>query len=288
MVDRDEVGSSDIGLDIPAAAMNLYSTVWYNLGLIHDKMGAFKEAIRSFRMSLKLRRAILGHEHSDISCLYYNIGVLQMEQKLLDEATESFRQALSYRHVAGKGQLNDLHVIKTLQKLSSMHKAKGNVKGALEACKDIISVLSTSNDFDNRTRNAKMATALRDIADLHQAQGNLQHALEHAMNSVNLFREVRASSGDKIIAMDVDNCFEDERTFIEEEASSLHLVGSIQHELCEPIHAHKAFLETARLVNSTLTTSIANSTDATKVAATLLPLLEVSTILSSPSCAAEA
>jgi len=288
MLDTDEVDSSDVVLDIPAAAMNLYSTVWYNLGLIHDKMGAFKEAIRSFRMSLKLRRAMLGHEHSDVSCLYYNIGVLQMEQKLLDEATESFRQALSYRHVAGKGQLNDLHVIKTLQKLSSMHKAKGNVKGALEAHKDIISVLSTSNDFDHRSRNTKMAISMRDIADLHQAQGNLQLALKHALGSVELFREVRKSSGDDTIAMDVDNCFEDERSFIEQEASSLHLVGSIRHESCEPIQAQKAFSEAARLVNSTLTTCVANSTDATKVAATLLPLLEVSTILSSPSCAPEA
>merc|ERR1719361_2454025 len=106
-----------------------------------------------------------------------------------------------------------------------MHKANANFKGALEACKDIISVLSTSNDFDERTRNTKMAISMRDIADLHQAQGNLQFALEHASGSVNLFRAARASSGDEIMAMDVDNCFEEERSLIEEEASSLHLVG---------------------------------------------------------------
>ena len=59
--------------------MNLYSTVWYNLGLIHDKMGAFTDAIRAFHMSLKLRRAMLGKDHPDVACLLYNIGVLQME-----------------------------------------------------------------------------------------------------------------------------------------------------------------------------------------------------------------
>lgn len=271
---------------IPAAAMNLYSTVWYNLGLIHDKMGAFKEAIRSFRMSLKLRRAMLGHEHSDVSCLYYNIGVLQMEQKLLDEATESFRQALAFRHVAGKGQLNDLHVIKTLQKLSKMHKAKGNVTGALNAYGDILSVLSTSNDLDQRVRNVKMAIVMRDIADLHQAQGDLDAALKHAMGSVELFRDLRTSSID---AMDTD-C-EDGRSYIEEEASSLHLVGSLQHELCEPLKAQNAFAESSRLVHTALnnlTTSGNKAIDTTKRAATLVPTLEVSSILSASSCAAVA
>ncbi len=273
---------------IPAAAMNLYSTVWYNLGLIHDKMGAFKEAIRSFRMSLKLRRAMLGHEHSDVSCLYYNIGVLQMEQKLLDEATESFRQALAFRHVAGKGQLNDLHVIKTLQKLSKMHKAKGHVTGALNSYRDILSVLSTSSDLDQRLRNVKMAIVMRDIADLHQAQGDLQAALKHAKGSVELFRDLRSSFAD---AMDTDNASDDGRSNVEEEASSLHLVGSLQHELCEPLKAQRAFAESARLVHTalnTLTTSGSNSVDTTKLAATLVPTLEVSTLLSASSCAAVA
>lgn len=267
---------------IPAAAMNLYSTVWYNLGLIHDKMGAFKEAIQSFRMSLKLRRAMLGHEHSDVSCLYYNIGVLQMEQKLLDDATESFRQALAYRHVSGKGQLNDLHVIKTLQKLSKMHKANGNVTGALNAYSDILSVLSTSKDLDERDRSTKMAIAMRDIADLHQAQGDLQSALKQAMGSANLFRDLRTSSED---AMDTDIAHEGCRSYVEEEAMALHLVGSLQYELCEPLEAQKAFAEAARLVHTALFRNIINSADATKLAATLVPTLEVSTFLSSFSCA---
>lgn len=288
MSDDEDFDDIDGVSDIPAAAMNLYSTVWYNLGLIHDKMGAFKEAIRSFRMSLKLRRAMLGHEHSDVSCLYYNIGVLQMEQKLLSEATESFKQALAYRHVAGKGQLNDLHVIKTLQKLAKMLKSKGNLKEALNSYNDVLSVLSTSNDLDHRVRSIKMAIVMRDIADLEQAQGNLKVALEHALGSVDLFRDVRTSNSDD--AMEIDTC-EEGRSYVEEEASSLHLVGSLQHELCEPLEAQKAFTEAARLVHSGLNTLSAASTnlnDTTTLAATLLPLLEVSTILSNSSCAPEA
>jgi tetratricopeptide (TPR) repeat protein len=276
--------------DVPSAAMNLYSTVWYNLGLIHDKMGAFKEAIRAFRMSLKLRRAMLGHEHSDVSCLLYNIGVLQMEQNLLEEASESFREAFAHRHVAGKGQLNDHHVIKTLQKLSSLHKSKGNLNGALQANRDILSVLTTSTDFKHATRNRKIAIVMRNIADLYQAQGNLQVALEHATNSANLFRLLRTTPvEDQKMEddMDVDNTEDDDedeknnKSSIEEETNALLLVGSLQHEQCDPLSAQVAFSETVRLVHSTLSTSA-------KFASTLLPLLEVSAMLALAHCAAEA
>jgi len=282
IVDEDDISN------IPAPAMNLYSTVWYNLGLIHDKMGAFNEAIRAFRMSLNLRRAMLGHKHSDVSCLYYNIGVLQMEQNQLDEATESFREALAYRHVSGKGQLNDVHVIKTLQKLSSMHKAEGNVNGALVAYKDIISVLATTNDFDQFVRNRKIATAMRDIADLYQAQGNLQNALKYASGSVDLFQTVRRSASADENSMEVDTRHDSECSSIEEEISALLLFGSLQHELCEPLNAQNIFSETARMLHSNLSTLVNNSTSAAKSKTSLIPLLEVSMMLSSPSCAPEA
>merc|ERR1712224_153646 len=111
--------------------------------------------------------------------------------------------------------------------------------------------MGTSNDFDDRDRSIKMAIVMRDIADLHQAQGNLQVALKHALGSVDLFRDVRTSSGNDMNAMEIDNASEDGRSYIEEEASSLHLVGSLQHELSNPLEAEKAFSEAARLVHST-------------------------------------
>jgi tetratricopeptide (TPR) repeat protein len=177
--------------DLPPATMNLYSTVWYNLGLIHDKMGAYPDAIKAFQMSLKLRRAMLGRNHADVACLLYNIGVLQMEQQMLNEATDSFREALRIRRVAATGQLNDRHVVKTLQKLSSLHKSKGNIPGALEACNEVIHILKISADFDTVSRRRKTGATLRDIAELHHARGDLNFALYTAIESVASLRPGR-------------------------------------------------------------------------------------------------
>merc|ERR1712238_91337 len=169
-----------------------------------------------------------------------------------------------------------------------MHKSKGNLNGALGANRDIVSVLKTSTDFNYTTRHRKIASVLRDTADLHQSQGNLQVALEHAVNSANLFRFLRTTTvvdqKMEFDEMDVDHTKDADKEgnlFIEEETNALLLVGSIQHELCDPLRAQVAFSETVRLVHSTLSTSA-------KFAATLLPLLEVSAILASAHCAAEA
>jgi len=122
------------------SSSNLYSTVWYNLGLIHDKLGSYADAISAFEMSLELRRSMLGNDHPDIACLLYNIGVLQMEQQLLKDASKSFREALRIRRAGAAGQLNDKHVVKTLEKLSSLHKAKGNINGALDASREVLRI----------------------------------------------------------------------------------------------------------------------------------------------------
>jgi tetratricopeptide (TPR) repeat protein len=275
-IDEEAVG------DIPAATMNLYSTVWYNLGLIHDKMGAFAEAIRAFRMSLKLRRAMLGRDHSDVACLLYNIGVLQMEQQLLNEATDSFREALRIRRVAATGQLNDRHVVKTLQKLASLHKSKGNIQGALEACEEVMSVLKASVDFEWCSRTKSMGMTLREISELHHAEGNPELALERAVESFNLLRSVRSSI-----------CEEQQgehSSSLEQETAALLLIGSLQHEACAPMEACSTFAEAARLIHSCLnsTLNVATGTISHPNAATLLPLLEVSTMLAYAHCAPEA
>merc|ERR1711935_506202 len=67
---------------------------------------------------------------------------------------------------------------------------------------------------------------------------------------------------------------------IEEETYSLLLVGSLKHELCDPLNAQETFIEAARTLPSTLSTSV-------EFAPTLLPLLEVSAMLASGHCAAE-
>lgn len=282
----DELENGSGTSSIPAATMNLYSTVWYNLGLIHDKMGAFTEAIRAFRMSLKLRRAMLGKDHSDVACLLYNIGVLQMEQQQLHEATESFREALRIRRVASTGQLNDRHVVKTLQKLASLHKAKGNTKGALEASGEVLRVLQASVDFDASSRQKHMGITLRDIAELHHAEGELPRALERAVDSLNMLRSCRTAVENN--EDDNDDDMEDAGTVdqfcLEQETSALLLIGSLQHEDCSPIEARTTFMEAARLIRCTLE----QHGHSNAKLASLQPLLEVSNMLATAHCAPEA
>jgi tetratricopeptide (TPR) repeat protein len=274
-VSMDDADTSDI----PAATMNLYSTVWYNLGLIHDKMGAFADAIQAFRMSLKLRRAMLGRDHSDVACLLYNIGVLQMEQQLLNDATLSFREALRIRRVAATGQLNDRHVVKTLQKLASLHKSKGNIQGALEACREVLRVLKASADFDWINSSKNMGMTLREIAELHHAEGNLQLALERAVESFNLLRSSRTSKG---TTQDNHDATENQ-AILEQETASLLLIGSLQHEGCDAVEARATFTEAAHLIQTALNDSTPNSN-----IASLYPLKEVSSMLASVHCAPEA
>jgi tetratricopeptide (TPR) repeat protein len=274
----NEIGS-DARVDaseIPASTMNLYSTVWYNLGLIHDKMGAFTDAIRAFHMSLKLRRAMLGRDHPDVACLLYNIGVLQMEQQQLREATESFREALRIRRVASTGQLNDRHVIKTLQKLSSLHKAKGNFSDAMDASMEVLQVLKVSDEFDSPSRHKHMGMTLRDIAELYHAQGDLTRALEQATESFKMLRSGRTGSSTRD---------EINQSLLEQETAALLLIGSIQHERCAPDEAQATFCEAARLIRDTLDRCGRSGAISQ---ASLQPLLEVSNMLATAHCAPEA
>jgi tetratricopeptide (TPR) repeat protein len=253
----------------PPAAMNLFSTVCYNLGLIHDKMGAYIKAIKAFQMSLNIRRAMLGPDHADIACLVYNIGVLQMEQQFLSEATQSFREALRIRSVGSTGQLNDRHVVKTLQKLASLHKSKGNIQGALEACREVMQILKGSDEFELSCRGKNMGATLCDIAELYHALGNLDMALQNAFDGVQSLRS--CGMGECTSSSDL-------ASYIEQEATSLLLVGSLYHELCEPTQAQECFGEAVRLIQSSAST----------VSVSLLPLLEVSRLLRFNQCAAEA
>ncbi|CAJ1966248.1 unnamed protein product [Cylindrotheca closterium] len=250
-------------------AMNLYSTVWYNLGLIHDKMGACKKAIKAFQMALQLRRNMLGPDHADIACLVYNIGVLQMEQQMLKDASVSFREALRIRSIASSGQLNDRHVVTTMQKLASMQKSRGNIYGALETCQEVVQVLKESSEFEGCARGKFLGAIYRDIAELHHALGNLNVALVNACKSVEALR----------------SSFDDESTTpgefssqVEESATSLLLVGSLHHELSEPMKAQECFVQAVNIIQD----------NSTNVSPALAPLLEVSLLLRSNQCAAKA
>src|SRR3569832_1538673 len=102
----------------------------------------------------------------------------------MSEATVSFREALRIRRGGATGQLNDKHVVKTLEKLSSLHKAKGNIKGALEALKEVLHIQEISSDFDYILRMRETGVTLRSMAELHHATGDLQAALRISIQSV--------------------------------------------------------------------------------------------------------
>lgn len=272
------------------ASANLYSTVWYNLGLIHDKLGAYGEAIKSFEMSLNLRKVLLGSNHSDIACLMYNIGVLQMEQHRLDEASTSFREALRIRRVAAAGQLNDLHIVKTLEKLASLHKDKGNLRGALEVSQEVLAIQEVSMEYDFVTRMKEMGATLRAVGELHHAAGSLAAAVNVSTESVDKLRVTAdLSTHHHIHNLDakLEPLLVQERiSNVEQLVSSMLLLGSLYHEMCEPLQAEAILGEAATIVQQTATASDLCPTYTTP--SLFRALQEVTMMLGNCQCAAMA
>ena len=264
--------------ELPASTINLYSTVWYNLGLIHDKQGACKASIHAFQMSLSLRRVMLGPDHADVACLSYNIGVLQMEQQFLKEATRSLKEALRIRRAAPSssapsGQLNDGHVVKTLQKLASLHKAKGDIHGALEAQTHIFHIQGCSIEYGSTNmRHKDMSATSREMAELYHARSDLDLAVQKANEAVVLMRQtlVDTSSGD--MTEFVANK--------EEMVAALLLLGSLKHEVILPEEARDHYQEASALIREAAN-CFSHPTQ-------LNALFEVATMLATSFCAPEA
>lgn len=263
------------GTDCHPSSVNLYSTVWYNLGLIYDKLGSYSDAISAFEMSLELRKAMLGSDHPDIACLLYNIGVLQMEQQQLLEASSSFRDALRIRRGGAAGQLNDKHIVKTLEKLSSLHKAKGNIQGAIDASREVLSIQEASADYDDVSRKRDTGVTLRSIAELHHALGEMDSAVKLSLESVQKLESVHKYN----MAAPLVDCM-DRVSALEHLVTSLLLVGSLYHEVCEPLRAFDVLQQAASLIHN-----IGIRTDSL---ASLSALREVTSMLATTYCAAEA
>lgn len=271
---------------LPTSSANLYSTVWYNLGLIHDKLGLYSEAINAFEMSLNLRKASLGCNHADIACLLYNIGVLQMEQQLLDDASASFRETLRIRRVAAAGYLNDRHIVKTLEKLASLHKDKGNFNGALDVAMEILTIQEVSMEYDAITRMKEMGATLRSVAELHHAAGTLDMAVNVSIESVNKLRIVADFSTLQTMRnQDIPRQFLARISDVEQLVSSMLLLGSLYHELSEPLEAEKNFREAAAVVQQAIASNLSSSFT---TLSSLRALQEVTMMLGTCQCAAMA
>jgi tetratricopeptide (TPR) repeat protein len=271
----------------PSSSINLYSTVWYNLGLIHDKLGSYGEAIHAFEMSLNLRKVLLGCNHSDIACLLYNIGVLLMEQQRLDEASASFREALCIRRIAAPGQLNDRHIVKTLEKLTSLHKDNGNLQGALEVALEVLSVQEVSTEYDPLSRHKEMGATLRSISELHHSAGSLDQAVNFAMDSVDKLRVAAEYS----IQQHILNCdtqleailIQERIASVEQLVSSLLLLGSLHHETSEPLQAQSVLREASVIVQ--LTSMATRLCTLVTAPSSLHALQEVTMMLGTCQCA---
>lgn len=174
-----------------------------------------------------------------------------MEQGRLGEASSSFREALRIRRVDATGQLNDQHVIKTLEKLASLHKAKGNINRALEATREILAVQEASAEYDLATRVREMGITLRAIAELHHENNDLYKAIDFASESVKKLRPLVESQycHDQIAVLSELMLIE-HFACVEQFASSLLLLGSLYHELGEPIEASVFLREAAIVVHS--------------------------------------
>ena len=203
--------------------------------------------------------------------MLYNIGVLQMEQQQLQEATASFREALRIRQVSpSTGHLNDCHVVQTLKKLSSLHKAKGNINGALETCFEILNIQRNGAqvvDDNSLTKRKEMGTSMREIAELYHAQGRLPPAVEMAQESISLLRQVQLAM---VGTVEFISC-------TEELVSGLLLLGSLNHENCEPMTACFLYNEAAAMIRH-VSTFFTTSTE-------LDAMHEVTQILAACYCA---
>jgi tetratricopeptide (TPR) repeat protein len=254
------VDFSTPGTLVSPSTTNLFSTIWYNLGLIHDKMGSRREAIMSFQMALGLRRKILGFDHPDIACLWYNIGTLQMETNRLKDALTSFKESLRIRRL-GQSKDDPRHILTTLKKLACLQQNKGNIDDALATFNEILQLqASHAIDMQWKTPGA-LGLSLRKIADLHVNKGDLSAALASAERSYLAFK----SSGAYMQHEALDHV-----DAVEEVVRSLLVLGSIFNEACQPDRA-QAVHEEAHLVISTTINQMGGTPPH---ASSLLPLLD--------------
>ena len=245
------------------ATKNLVSTIWYNMGLIYDRMGSRPDAISAFQISLEMRRILLGKDHPDVACLWFNIGTLEMEQHQMEKAELALHEALRIQRLGGFLE-NPEHAINSLQKLGTVQKARSDIIGALNTFHEM------ANIQESMQSTCAFGVTLRSIADLYHAQGDLQQALKFASQSCHEMN--KCYQYDSLFS----NAF---MTMTEDLARSLLLMGSLLHESCESIQANDVyikawnFLEAARIHSGGF------------LSPSLEALKDVSLVLSSLRCA---
>jgi tetratricopeptide (TPR) repeat protein len=274
------VRSSEISL----ASANLYSTIWYNLGLVQDKLGLYSPAVRSFQMSLKLRQDMLGQDHSDVACLFYNIGVLQMEQQQLENATASLNETLRICQCKKLSQLSDMHIIKALERLASLYEAQGDSGKTIEILQKILFIQNSSVELDTISRAQKMGATLRAISEAQLSIDHLSLALRSAIESVKIFRYLIEKQN--TLPNESSETMLDRLANIERLVSSLLLLGSIYNEMCDSMRAHKVLCDAAMITRKSVQAMQLRYPHL--IPPSLLAMSEVTSMLSAFHCAPQA
>ena len=224
---------------MPESTLNLYSTIWYNLGLIYDRMGFRRKAIFAFRMSLKLRQTLFGNDHQDVACLWYNIGTLQMERQQLDDASKSLQEALRIKRM-GCFVEDPEKIAATLSKLAYLQEGRGRLEEALTTHGEILQLHSLSSPVNSK---ASTAATLFQMSELRYAQGNTEIALELARQSL-----AALLLSDDIVT---SQQFQNHIKAVETVAKTMLLIGSLEHELlnvdsaCETFSRARCFVQHA-------------------------------------------
>lgn len=249
--------------NLPDPTLNLFSTIWYNLGLIYDRMGSRRKAVNAFKMSLELRQSLFGSDHPDVACLWYNLGTLQIECHEFGSAFTSLKEALRIKSL-GLFQEDPKKICATLTRLAHFQSGKGLLEEAITTHGAILQLQLGSTD------SITIAATQFQISELRHAQGKTVMALlsaQHSLSTLLCTEDLWSSHflGNVITV-----------------ANTMFLIGSLQHEICDSDSACHTFREAHGLVAS------ACRQLGGFAAPQLDSLMEALSLMGRPSCAAVA
>jgi len=120
--------------------------------------------------------------------------------------------------------------------------------GALEVSREVLLIVKTSKHYDHISRAKALGATLRSIAELHHAAGDLNEAINIAMESSQKLKSVYICF--HLRHFDVEGDEKKQLFDISVElASSVLLLGSLYHEICEPLIALSILQEAAEMIH---------------------------------------
>ena len=106
------------------------------LGIAYEKLGDYNNAMKQFKLELKLHRQILPPNHFAFAPLYSNIAVIYMDLGQLDLALKYFQKALTIGKTASEPNIAELSVYHN--HIGLILKAKGRLEESLAHQKEVV------------------------------------------------------------------------------------------------------------------------------------------------------